>query len=238
MKKMNVIKKLMVGTVIVAMLVPTTAFAASTNPNTNKAYVNSVGSATGDIAILDNAQYSVTGQDTTQEKSSKYTTHDVTTNPTVTSNCDVYATIEEGSKVYDPENPNADESGFVDGQIVVGVPVELILDGTPDAQGYYKGSGLVKVKGNIAGTTVINVVPEDTVTMSQTGKSDITATIEQEYTKFVIPTSSLTGTDVNKQVTPDFNDNATSTVEIKTNQATAGSWAGTFTYSISVSNVA
>lgn len=237
MKKMNVIKKLMVGTVIVAMLVPTTAFAASTNPNTNKAYVNSVGSATGDIAILDDAQYSVTGQDTTQEKSSKYKTVEVG-DETITSDCDVYATVAEGSKVYDPENPNADESGFVDGQIVVGVPVELILDGTPDAQGYYKGSGLVKVKGNIAGTTVINVVPEDTVTMSQTGKADITATIEQGYTKFVIPTSSLTGTDVNKQVTPDFNDNATSTVEIKTNQATAGSWAGTFTYSISVSNVA
>lgn len=237
MKKMNVIKKLMVGTVIVAMLVPTTAFAASTNPDTNKAYVNSVGSATGDIAILDDAQYSVTGQDTTQEKSSKYKTVEVG-NETITSNCDVYATVAEGSKVYDPENPNADASGFVDGQIVVGVPVELILDGTPDAQGYYKGSGLVKVKGNIAGTTVINVVPEDTVTMSQTGKADITATIEQGYTKFVIPTSSLTGTDVNKQVTPDFNDNATSTVEIKTNQATAGSWAGTFTYSISVSNVA
>lgn len=237
MKKMNVIKKLMVGTVIVAMLVPTTAFAASTNPDTNKAYVNSVGSATGDIAILDDAQYSVTGQDTTQEKSSKYKTVEVG-DETITSACDVYATVAEGSKVYDPENPNADESGFVDGQIVVGVPVELILDGTPDAQGYYKGSGLVKVKGNIAGTTVINVVPEDTVTMSQTGKADITATIEQGYTKFVIPTSSLTGTDVNKQVTPDFNDNATSTVEIKTNQATAGSWAGTFTYSISVSNVA
>lgn len=237
MKKMNVIKKLMVGTVIVAMLVPTTAFAASTNPDTNKAYVNSVGSATGDIAILDDAQYSVTGQDTTQEKSSKYKTVEVG-DETITSDCDVYATVAEGSKVYDPENPNADESGFVDGQIVVGVPVELILDGTPDAQGYYKGSGLVKVKGNIAGTTVINVVPEDTVTMSQTGKADITATIEQGYTKFVIPTSSLTGTDVNKQVTPDFNDNATSTVEIKTNQATAGSWAGTFTYSISVSNVA
>lgn len=237
MKKMNVIKKLMVGTVIVAMLVPTTAFAASTNPDTNKAYVNSVGSATGDIAILDDAQYSVTGQDTTQEKSSKYKTVEVG-DETITSACDVYATVAEGSKVYDPENPNADESGFVDGQIVVGVPVELILDGTPDAQGYYKGSGLVKVKGNIAGKTVINVVPEDTVTMSQTGKADITATIEQGYTKFVIPTSSLTGTDVNKQVTPDFNDNATSTVEIKTNQATAGSWAGTFTYSISVSNVA
>ena len=237
MKKMNVIKKLMVGTVIVAMLVPTTAFAASTNPDTNKAYVNSVGSATGDIAILDNEQYAVTGQDTTQNKSSKYKTVEVG-GETITSNCDVYATVAEGSKVYDPENPNADVSGFVDGQIVVGVPVELILDGTPDAQGYYKGSGLVKVKGNISGTTVINVVPEDTVTMSQTGKADITATIEQGYTKFVIPTSSLTGTDVNKQVTPDFNDNATSTVEIKTNQATAGSWAGTFTYSISVSNVA
>ena len=156
MKKLKIVKKLMAVMVVVAMLIPTTAFAASTNPTTNNPYVNSVGSATGDIAILDNNQYAVAGQDTTQEKSSKYTTHDVTTNPTVTSNCDVYATIEEGSKVYDPENPTADESGFVDGRIIVGVPVELILEGTADEQGYYKGSGLVKVKGNIAGTTVIN----------------------------------------------------------------------------------
>lgn len=237
MRKFNIIKSVMAVAVVAAMLVPTTAFAASTNPDTSKAYVNSVGSATGDIAILDNEQYVVTGQDTTQNKSSKYKTVEVG-DDTITSACDVYATVEEGSKVYDPDNPNADENGFVDGKIIVGVPVELILDGTPDAQGFYKGSGLVKVKGNLAGTTVINVVPEDTVTMSQTGKADITATIDQTYTKFVVPTSSLTGTDVNKQVTPDFNDSATSTIEIKTDKATAGSWAGTFNFNISISNIA
>lgn len=237
MRKFNIIKSVMAVAVVAAMLVPTTAFAASTNPDTSKAYVNSVGSATGDIAILDNEQYVVTGQDTTQNKSSKYKTVEVGDN-TITSACDVYATIEEGGKVYDPDNSNADEDGFVDGKIIVGVPVELILDGTPDAQGFYKGSGLVKVKGNITGTTVINVVPEDTVTMSQAGKTDITATINQTYTKFVVPTSSLTGTDVNKQVTPDFNDNATSTIEIKTDKATAGSWAGTFNFNISISSIA
>jgi len=238
MNRFDVIKKAAAVMVVGSMLLPTSAaFAASTNPTTGKAYVNSTGSAAADIAILDDAQYDVAGKDTTQEKSSKYKSFEVG-GEEIQSDCDVYATIAEGSKVYDPENPNADEAGFVDGKIMVGVPVELILDGTADDGGLYKGSGIVKVKGNIAGTTVINVVPESTVTMSQTGKSDITANISQKYTKFVIPTSNVTGADVNKEVTPDFNDKAVSNVEISTDEATAGSWHGTFTYTISVSNAA
>lgn len=236
MIKKKIVKTVIATTLVVATLIPTTAFASSVNPTTNKEYINSVGSASEDIAILDDEQYSVIGNDTTQDKKSKYTKHTVS-NEEITSNCDVYATVSEGSKVYDPENPNADEDGFVDGSIVIGVPVELILDGTPDDEGYYKGSGLVKVKGNIAGTTIINVVPEDTVTLSQVGKSDIIASITQTYKRFTVSTSTLTGADVNKNVTPDFNENAVSTVEIKTNQASAGSWAGEFTYTISTSNI-
>ena len=71
-----------------------------------------------------------------------------------------------------------------------------------------------------------------------TGKANITATISQQYTKFTVPTCTLSGADVNKNVSPDFNDTAVSSVEIKTNEAPAGSWAGTFTYSITVTNIA
>ena len=84
-----------------------TAFAATPS------YVNSVGSATEDIKIVDNSGYTVTGKDETQNKKSTYTNITLA-DETVTSPCEVYATIAEGSKVYDPENPKADDKGFVD----------------------------------------------------------------------------------------------------------------------------
>ena len=167
---------------------------------------NSEGSKAEDIAVLDESTYTVAGKDTTQNKQSEYTQIPYT-DETVTSTCDVYATVAEGEKVYDPENPGADENGFVDGSILIGVPTVLIMNGTPDSNGYYIAEGQGRVKGNIAGTTVISVVPEET--------------------------SNVNGADVNKNVTPSFNDNAVFHITAKTNQATAGSWHGSFTYTIS-----
>lgn len=190
-------------------------------------YTNSVGSVTEDIAVLNDTDYTAIGQDTTQNKKSAYTSYQLT-DEAVTSKCDVYATIEEGSKVYDPTNPDADENGFVDGAIVVSAPTVLIMSGTPDASGNFVASGLIKVKGNIAGTTVINVVPASTVTLKQNGKADITANIVQQYTKFAVATSEAAGADVNKNVTPSFNDEAVSTITVSNNTATAGSWFGSY----------
>ena len=212
---------------VATMMSATSVFAANTN------YVNSVGSDKGDIAILGDSSYTVIGQDIAQDKHSEYTTVTPTYDG-VTSNVDVYATIAEGSDAYDPTNPEADEDGFVDGSILVGLPTVLIMSGTPDADGYYVAEGKGKVKGNIAGTTVINVVPDATFTMAQSGKSDINATVTQDYKRFVVSTSSLTGTDVNKNVTPTFNDNAVFNVTAKTNEATAGSWHGAFNYTVSL----
>lgn len=207
----------------------TTALAAN--------YVNSVGSVPEDIAVVDNSGYTVTGQDTTQAKKSTYATVTATTD-LQESNVDIYATIAEGSPVYDPENPNAGEDGFVDGTVLVTVPTTIILSGTADEEGYYVGEARGKVKGNIAGTTIINVTPEDSVTLHSTGKNDITAIVEQDYTKFAVATSTAEGEDISKTVTPDYNDNAVFDVTVKTNQATAGSWSGQFTYNISLSDAA
>lgn len=156
-------------------------------------------SATEDIKIVDNSGYTVTGKDETQNKKSTYTNITLA-DETVTSPCEVYATIAEGSKVYDPENPKADDKGFVDGAVVVSLPTTLIVSGTPNASGDYIGTGLVKAKGNIAGTTVINVVPDATVTLSTVGKADITADVTTEYTKFALPTSTATGDKLNKHL--------------------------------------
>lgn len=207
-----------------------TAFAAD--------YVNSVGSVPDDIAIVDNGEYTVTGQDTTQGKSSTYAKVTATTE-LQESNVDIYATIAEGSPVYDPDNPAADDDGWVDGTVLVYVPTTIILSGTADSEGYYVGEAKGKVKGNIAGSTVINVVPDETVTLSSTGKDDITATVEQDNTKFAVSTSTASDEKgLSKTVTPEFNDNAVFNTTVKTNQATAGSWHGTYTYDISLSTVA
>lgn len=106
-----------------------TAFAASS-------YVNSTGSATEDIKILDDTSYTVAGQDTTQNKKSTYTKVTLA-DDSVTSACEVYATIAEGSKVYDPDNPNAGEDGFVDGSIVASLPTTIILSGTADSNAIF-----------------------------------------------------------------------------------------------------
>lgn len=214
------------------------AFAAATNPTTGNPYVNSVGSVAADIT-----NDSKVGQDSTQEKQSAYETFEYTTD--TSKNCEVYATVAEGSDVYDPTNPDdTDHDGFVDGKIVVGLPTVLILNGTPDESGYYVGSGTYEAKGNIAGTTVINIVADNTFTMRQTGKADITASVTQDYTKFVVEGSTIAGqSGVNNHVTPSFNNNAKGLVTVKTNGSEvnghmAGSWFGEFAWTISLTNVA
>ena len=156
----------------------------------------------------------------------------------IISSVNVTATISDGNDVYDPENPNADDNGYVNGDIQVGVPTSIVINSTPNADGYYIGSASGKVKGNISGATIINVIPDEEVTLSTEGKADVTAPVEQDYTKFVVSTSEYGGSKVNKHVTPDFNDNAVFEVSVKTKDLSAGSWAGSFNYNISVSNTA
>lgn len=226
----KIIKSIMaVGMCTMTIFSSTTVFAAT--------YTNSVGSQAEDISVIDDSGYTVAGQDTTQGKKSEYTTVSIE-DATIESPVNVYATVAEGSDVYDPDNPNANDDGWVDGDILVGVPTTLIMSGTPDENGYYVAEGKGKVKGNIAGTTIINVVPDDTVTLSSVGKDNITADITQDYTKFAVPTSTVSGSDVNKNVTASFNTDATFIVNVKTNQATAGSWNGSFNYEISLSTAA
>ena len=226
-------KKIVSGSLAALMLISAsslTAFAASP-------YANSVGSATEDIKILDQVDYTVAGQDTTQNKKSTYERITLASD-SVVKPCEVYATIAEGSKVYDPTNPEAGEDGFVDGSIIVSLPTTLILDGTPDASGYYIGKGTVQARGNIAGTSVINVVPDASVTLSQTGKADITATVETDYTQFAVPTTTATGDKLNKNLGYTFNDNCKAIVTVKTDEASAGSWSGSYNNTVSLTSIA
>lgn len=196
---------------------------------------SSKGSKGTDIAVLDDSNYSVAGQDTKQNKKSEYELFTHNGNDIISS-VNVYGTIADGSDVYDPENPDADDDGFVNGKIQVGVPTTIIIDGKPNSEGYYAGEASGKVKGNISGSTVISVVPDSEVTLQSQGKTDVTAPIEQDYTQFVVETSEYSGDKVNKFVTPSFNDKAVFDVSVKTKDLSAGSWSGSFNYNISVVN--
>ena len=229
----KLVKRVVTGVITVATVVSMTsitAFAATPS------YVNSVGSSTKDISVVDNSGYSVVGNDTTQNKKSTYTNISLA-DESVTSPCEVYATVAEGAKGYDPDNPQANEDGFVDGAVVVSLPTTLIISGTPNSKGEYIGTGLVKAKGNVAGTTVINVVPDATVTLSSVGKSNITANITTEYTQFALPTSTATGDKLNKHLDYVFNDDCKSVITVKANNVSAGSWNGAFNNNVSLSTV-
>lgn len=220
--------------VIAVVLTVMTIFATAI-PTFAADAVNSKGSKGTDIAVLDDSNYNVAGKDTTQNKQSEYNLYTYDGNDIISS-VNVYGTIADGSDVYDPENPYADDDGFVNGKVQVGVPTTIIIDGKANAEGYYVGEASGKVKGNISGATVISVVPDNEVTLHSQGKNDVTAPIEQNYTQFVVETSELTGEKVNKFVTPSFNDKAVFDVSIKTKDLTAGSWSGTFNYNISLTN--
>ena len=196
---------------------------------------NSKGSKGSDIAILDDSNYNVAGKDSKQNKKSEYKlfTHE---GNDIISSVNVYGTVADGSDVYDPENPDADNNGFVNGKVQVGVPTTIIIDGKANSEGYYVGAASGKVKGNISGSTVISVVPDNEVTLKSQGKADVTAPIEQDYTQFVVETSEYSGEKVNKFVTPSFNNKAVFDVSVKTKDLSAGSWTGSFNYNISLTN--
>ena len=221
-------KKILVSlSLTIALLCTTTVFAAG--------FSNSTGSQSGDIASLTNQSYDVAGVDASQEKISEY--QEVYCDNSVSQHkLNVYACVADGENLYEPSNAMADENGFVDGSVVVGMSTNITMNGEPDEEGYYTATVVGEVKGNISGTTTINVVPDSEFQMYQDGEKPITATVEQNYTKFVIGSSFMRGDGINKHVTPTFNDKAVFETVIKTNEATAGTWKGTYNTEIYLSN--
>lgn len=185
-------------------------------------YVNSTGSEADDISNT-----AVTGQDTYQDKQSEY--YDAISEDSSAVPCEVYATQADGEDIYDPDNENADSEGYVDGSVGVIIPKVIILSGK---SGY--GEYSVWVKGNIAGDECISVVPDASVTLSQRGKADITATITQPVQRFAVATSTLAdASDLAKTVTTNYSDTTTNG-SIQATGLSAGAWSGTFNFSISI----
>ena len=120
-----------------------------------------------------------------------------------TSQADVYLTIDSNN-------------------IVVGVPTTVIVSGTPTNEGKYIGAYSVTVSGDIAGNQMLVVEPDsDTIELSQSGKNDVPASINQLQTRFYYA---------------DLASNTVTTGSIEAQSLTAGSWSGAFNFNISLAN--
>ena len=103
------------------------------------------------------------------------------------------------------------------------LPKIVTLDGQ-DRGGKYR----VRVKGDIAGSQKISIVPDASFTMSEVNasvdkKADITASVEQGKTEW-------NQTEINKD---DYNDEIGT---ITANDISAGSWSGTFNFNTKLEN--
>ena len=188
---------------------------------------NSIGSVVADSGMIDDNgeevdNFTVTGNDSSRNKSTRYNQVTISSNQTAAST-DVYGTIAESN-------------------IKVSYPTVLILDSEP-VNGEYLAYGVVKVKGDISGKTRIHVEPQDEINgtpginfeMVQTGKNAITATVIQPYTEFAVATSTSTGDNLKKGVTTEFNNTAVSNITVKATGASAGAWYGDYDTIISLS---
>ena len=214
----RLIAAILSGTIILTMITPYTAFAET--------YIDSIGSAESDIQHIGDGEpihsgtvneksEGVIGYDETQGKESEYVRYNNSSvQQTITT--DIYATLKDGT-------------------VKVSYPTILVLNGRK-SNGYNTAEGKIMVKGDISDNLIINITPQDednqksgiNFTLSQDDKADITASVEQEYITFVSSSSTVSGANVNKYVTSEFNDNSSALVTIKTNEATAGPWSGTY----------
>lgn len=196
--------------------------------------VNSVGSDANDYKVTGQETAAsntagIAGYDDTQDKESVYQTVAVEEG---TVPCDVYATQAAGTDVYDPDNPAADEDGFVDGSVELLLPKVTILDGVSGT-----GKYVVAARGNINGTSYIKAEPTASFTMRSIGKADITASISQPVQHFSIATAVVPSADnLAKTVTLSFAD--TIAVGTITAPLTAGQWHGTPTFTIGLVDTA
>jgi uncharacterized protein YxeA len=106
----------------------------------------------------------------------------------------------------------------------VKIPKTIILDGST-GNGAYR----VSVKGNISGNQTVKVIPDSTFVLSEVAtvnaKSDITAVVTQAKTAWT--TSELSDSTW-----------ATQNASISVSPMSAGSWHGTFGFTVSIENAA
>lgn len=107
-----------------------------------------------------------------------------------------------------------------DSNVLVGVPTEIIISGTPTDTGEYIGEYSVSAFGDISGDEFVNIVPEENATLKQPGKKDVEASVSQQKTSF----------SYNDIIT----NNNSSIGQVTAEGLTAGSWNGEVLFKISI----
>ncbi len=137
----------------------------------------------------------------------------------ITSYLTVYAT--EYNETGEGTNTTKVQLTVDNSNVAVGVPVEIIISGTPNSSGEYIGEYAIKVTGDINGTEEITVMPEETCLLKQKGKDEVAASITQSKITFNCD---------------DLISNNTANGKITAQGLTAGSWSGEFTFNIYMAN--
>jgi hypothetical protein len=200
-------KKYLCGA-LAAMLIATSPVAAFAESDT---LINSTSSTYSDV---DNSQIT-TGEDRTQGKTYTETSIDNIQDTTYenTSEVEVYATRTSTFSVV--------------------IPKIITLDGQTK-----KGNYQTKVKGDIAGSQKISVTAPETFQMSEQNasvakKDDVTATIA---TGSAVNAAKTTWTQSEIKLDT-YEGTGTTTGEISAQDLTAGSWKGTFDFTIKLDKV-
>lgn len=109
----------------------------------------------------------------------------------------------------------------INSSYVVTLPKTIKLDSTTKDAQY-----TVNVKGALAGTEIIKVIPDTSFTMKQDGKDDVTATITQAKTDFT-----------SAELAADTENGVTETGTVAAPDISAGRWDGSFNFNVSKSMV-
>lgn len=140
------------------------------------------------------------GEDTAQGKKTEYSQVELNED----ANTEVYLTVDRG-------------------ELIVGTPTVVILDGNADINGKHFGDYSVYAKGDIPGSKTLNIYPDtDVVTMKQKGKLSKYADIRQDLISFT---------------SNDIADGMTTTGTISVEGLTAGSWNGEFSFNINMTSL-
>lgn len=109
----------------------------------------------------------------------------------------------------------------INSSYVVTLPKTIKLDSTTKDAQY-----TVNVKGALAGTEIIKVIPDTSFTMKQDGKDDVTATVTQAKTDFT-----------SAELAADTENGVTETGTVAAPDISAGRWDGSFNFNVSKSMV-
>ena len=127
-----------------------------------------------------------------------------------------YAAVEETQELDAAGTAKTTVYADIDSENTVTLPKTIKLDPTGKNSDYS-----VNVKGDIAGTDMINVVPDSSFAMSTDGKDSVTATVTQTKTSFNYTEVSANG-----------GDGTTTTGSVVAAGLTAGEWNGTFNFNV------